>query len=432
MQLETLGHASLALGPKAGAPLLITDPWLTGSCYWRAWWLENEPSPEALRRMAGARYCYLTHEHPDHFHTDTIRALGAGPKYLSATFQEDHIGAHLRREGRACTALPPNAPYDLGDGVVLRSIPCFGDDSILVVETPDALIVNLNDARPTPAQFLGLRRLVRARGKGRLKIALSNYSSAGIANSCFRGARRLELVSKRTYVRYASTLCGRLGMDFFMPFASQAVFRRWDNQWASDFRVRFEDLQRDWSSPRTSLLPPYATLDLTTGTHTAVDPADYRRDEAAITAQVNEQRELESHCEFTDADERALEAKLRSSGRRALAVLCPRGLGFDLGDVRLTYRPWTGRIERGAARGSIVLALPKQALKEAVANGYLADLCIPMFTEVHVDAFTDARAAVALFMLLLMNDVGATRDRASSFAWLRQTAALELGALRLA
>lgn len=431
MHLETLGHASLALGARGEVPLLLTDPWLTGSCYWRAWWLEHEPSPAALKRIWAARHCYITHEHPDHFHTDTIRALGKGPAYLIPTFLEDHIGSHLRGEGHACTAVPPNAPFDLGDGVAIRSIPCFGDDSILVIETPEALIVNLNDARPSPTQFLGLRRLVRARGARRLKVALCSYSSAGIANSCFRGGRRLELVAKETYVRYASSLCRHLGMDFFMPFASQAVFRRWDNQWANDFRVRFDDLRRFWSAPATELLPPYATLDLATGAHTSVDPASYRRDEAAIEAQVAEQRAREERCEFTDADERALEAKLRSSGRRALAVVCPRGLGFDLGDVQLTYRPWKGRIERGEARGSIVLALPKQALKDAVASGYMADLCIPMFTEVRVDAWTDPRAAVALFMCLLLNDVGATRDRSSSFAWLRQTATLELGALRL-
>lgn len=431
MHLETLGHASLALGTRGQAPLLLTDPWLTGSCYWRAWWLENAPSPDTVKRVGSARYCYVTHEHPDHFHTDTIRALGKGPAYLTPTFLEDHIGTHLRGEGHSCTAVPPNAPFDLGDGVSIRSIPCFGDDSILVIETPEALIVNLNDARPSPAQFLGLRRLVRKQARGRLKVALCSYSSAGIANSCFRRGRRLQLVSKQTYVRYASSLCGQLGIDVFMPFASQAVFRRRDNRWANDFRVRWDDLERFWSAPATSLLPPYSTLDLATGTRTSVDPASYHRDEAAIEAQVAAQHDLEARCEFTDADVRALEAKLRSSGRRALALVCPRGLGFDLGDVQLTYRPWQGRIERGEARGSIVLGLPKQALKDAVASGFMADLCIPMFTEVRVDALTDPRAAVALFMLLLLNDVGATRDRATSFAWLRQTAALELAALRL-
>ena len=43
MKLETLGHASMLLATDAGRPLLLTDPWLLGSAYWRSWWLENAP-----------------------------------------------------------------------------------------------------------------------------------------------------------------------------------------------------------------------------------------------------------------------------------------------------------------------------------------------------------------------------------------------------
>mgnify|MGYP006174579807 CR=1 FL=1 len=35
----------------AGEPLLFTDPWITGSCYWRSWWLQNYPSDELLSEL---------------------------------------------------------------------------------------------------------------------------------------------------------------------------------------------------------------------------------------------------------------------------------------------------------------------------------------------------------------------------------------------
>src|SRR5262249_46849750 len=69
MDLETLGHASLLIRDDAGAPMLLTDPWLTGSCYWRSWWLQNYPQPPLLDGVNQVPFCFITHEHPDHFHT---------------------------------------------------------------------------------------------------------------------------------------------------------------------------------------------------------------------------------------------------------------------------------------------------------------------------------------------------------------------------
>ena len=47
MILKSYGHATLSL-EQFGKPILITDPWLIGSCYWRSWWLQHYPSEEEL------------------------------------------------------------------------------------------------------------------------------------------------------------------------------------------------------------------------------------------------------------------------------------------------------------------------------------------------------------------------------------------------
>ncbi len=430
MQIETLGHAALVLSTDDGRPLLLTDPWLIGSCYWRSWWLENYPSRAAIERLKGAAYCYLTHDHPDHFHTPSVRKLGSGPEYLTPGFMHDRIGTYLREHGRRSRQLAAGAWHGLGYGVSICSIPCFGDDSALLIDAPEAVIVNLNDARPSVLQLRAIARFVRERGAGKRKVALCSYSSAGIAHSCFRAGRRLTLVDNATYVRYASWLCRYLGADFFMPFASQVVFRRDDTCWANAFKVRYGDLRRHWSARRTQLLPPFSTLDLGSGEHRAQDEHEYVRDEAYIAARTREQLEAERACVFDGHDERLLQDKLRNAGWHSLWMLSPRGLGFDLGDVQLTYDPWTRRVTRGRARGSIVLALPKQALKDVLHTGFFADLCIPMFTQVHVDRLTDPRVAVALFMDLLLHDIGATRDLPSLMRWSRHNARVHLSAVQ--
>src|SRR5215813_12159618 len=88
LMLRTLGHACLALYRYGQDPLLITDPWLVGSVYWRSWWLENYPSSEEINWLASTACVYVTHEHPDHFHMPTIRQLGRGPTYLFPALAE--------------------------------------------------------------------------------------------------------------------------------------------------------------------------------------------------------------------------------------------------------------------------------------------------------------------------------------------------------
>ena len=47
MNLKSYGHATLSLEYE-GKPIIITDPWLIGSCYWRSWWLQHYPSKADL------------------------------------------------------------------------------------------------------------------------------------------------------------------------------------------------------------------------------------------------------------------------------------------------------------------------------------------------------------------------------------------------
>ena len=52
LKLRTMGHATLALYRGDASPLLLTDPWLIGSVYWRSWWLQNYPSEAELDWLA--------------------------------------------------------------------------------------------------------------------------------------------------------------------------------------------------------------------------------------------------------------------------------------------------------------------------------------------------------------------------------------------
>src|SRR4051812_28213374 len=97
VSLKTIGHATLVVF-EDGVPLVATDPWLIGSVYFRSWWLEKYPTPEELNAVKDAKFVYVTHSHPDHFHYPTLRSLGR-PSTLHPHFPRYEVTGFLASNG---------------------------------------------------------------------------------------------------------------------------------------------------------------------------------------------------------------------------------------------------------------------------------------------------------------------------------------------
>jgi len=418
LKLRTLGHASIALYRHGEAPVLLTDPWLIGSVYWRSWWLQHYPDAAELDWLAGAANVYITHEHPDHFHTPSIRRLGKRPLYLFPTLPETGFVAHLRDRGYRTEMMPPLQWRRLDGGISILSLPLWNDDSLLLVDTPDALILNFNDAKPPPPVVRAVRRLADRIKKPR--ILLASYSPASLVNS-FRDASG-EMVSMKPpegYVAFICRLCERLGADIYLPFASQASFERADSVWANRYRTGFADLGRLWRG-RTRLLPPYTTLALADLTHQATPPDAYRPAAAARRNARTEERLAEEGAAALGAiDAVRLQHKL-NLWRWLMWPLFPRGFAFEAGGTALVYDPRRGRvrIEPAGDYGDFVVSVPALTLREALANDHLSDLGITMFVRIRLLRRIDPRKVYGLFVLFQFDDYGHMRRPAALLRWL--------------
>jgi hypothetical protein len=429
VKLRTLGHASLALFREGENPILLTDPWLVGSVYWRSWWLQHYPSDEEVDWAAKSAFIYVTHEHPDHFHMPTIRRLGRLPFYLFPALAERGYLEHMTRLGYHAEIIAPLRWRALGDDVFILSTPVLSDDSLLLVDTPSALILNLNDAKPLPSVVRAIRRLADRIDKPR--VLLCSYSPASLVNSFLDDCGVVALKSPRHYVDYVSRLSDALGADFYLPFASQAVFSRDDSCWANDHRTTYQHLQQYWGS-RARLLPPYATLDLASFTVEWVTSERYRPMDLRRVAALAGQRLAEEECATISAEDVAgLERRL-NTWRWLLWLIFPRGLVFALGEHRLEYHAFRGRLvgRDGSTRGDCLVSIPKLTMKEALRNNHISDLGITMFVRVRLLRKIDPRKVYALFMLLQFADYGHSRSVGSAFRWLgtilRYTFALRL------
>jgi hypothetical protein len=415
--LKTLGHASIALYRDGEAPLLLTDPWLVGSVYWRSWWLQNYPDETTLDWLAGAVNIYITHEHPDHFHTPSIRRLGQGPTYLFPAFAERGYLAYMTQHDYRAEIAPPGRWVALGDGIAILSWPLWNDDSLLLIDTPHALILNFNDAKPVPPVVNAVRRLADRIGKPR--ILLASYSPASVINSFGDAAGPITLKQPADYVGFICRLCERLGADTYLPFASQASFERADSAWANQYRTTYADLERCWRGS-TRLLPPYTTLTLDDFSHVSTPPECYRSAAARrLAVRAGERLAAERAAEITAADAAALQRKL-NLWRWLLWPLFPRGFAFEAATTALVYDPRRGRvyIEPAGDHGDFVVSVPSLTLKEALANGHLSDLGITMFVQIRLLRRVDPRKIYGIFVLFQFDDYGHIRRPRALLRWL--------------
>ena len=418
MKLCTLGHASLALFREGESPILLTDPWLIGSVYWRSWWLQHYPSDEELDWAAKSAFIYVTHEHPDHFHMPTIRRFGHLPSYLFPALAERGYLEHMIRLRYRAEIVAPLRWRALAEDVFILSIPVLSDDSLLLIDTPSALILNLNDAKPLPPVVKAIRRLADRIDKPR--VLLCSYSPASLVNSFLDDRGIVALKSPRHYVNYVSRLSDALGANFYLPFASQAVFSRADSCWANGRRTTYQHLEQHWRS-RARLLPPYATLDLTSFAVECVTSDRYRAmDPCKVAALASQRLAEEERATISAEDVAELERRL-NTWRWLLWLIFPHGFALALGERRLEYHALRGRLfdGDGTTRSDFVVSVPKLTMKEALRNHHISDLGITMFVRVRLLRKIDPRKIYALFILFQFADYGHSRSVGSVLRWLR-------------
>lgn len=400
-RLKTIGHATLVLFEN-DVPLIATDPWLIGSAYWRSWWLEKYPTKQEFEQVAEAKHLYYTHSHPDHFHYPTLRKLGK-PSTLHPHFPRYELSGFLRSEGFPVKELEPWSWYDLSDSVQIASIPVPIDDSILILDTPNAYIANLNDSVPR----IGLLRFIRREmfKEDKPLIMLKSYSPASIATSIYREGRHTQMKTKKDYANTASRLAEALGAAYFVPFASQAFFNRADSKWANDFKVQYEDLREYWDSAEITLCEPFVDFDLDNmafqSDYSLVDRSLSETEQRKVTERQEEEENFVLPDDFT--------ARLQKymSELYFLSLFFRHGIGWrtTTSGKEFFFNTKSRKIENKIPENyDIIVNLPDKVIYESLQNNVLTDLGITMF--IKVETRVSNRFTYGFFLLMGLHDYG--------------------------
>ncbi len=371
---ETLSNASILIY-EDGRPVLATDPWLFGTCYFGSWALDHPLSNTQIDTMKQAEYFWISHGHPDHLHQDSLATLPRGKKILLPDHYSSEIADALRADGFDVTILKYRQwcpPFTRGQGHVYRQYRI--QDGVLLIEAGDSLLVDLNDS-PLCGEGGFIRKLVRNYQKDKtylLALCAIDADMFNLVDGTGNSLAGPPDERKRGMIWRTGRIASTLGVGSFCVSSSQHIYVRSDSIWANPYRITWSDIQTHWHQPAIRTIEPFVTVDLATGAVTPNHP-DHTSDESQITSQTANDNWNDA---LSNEEWQRVEAFMRKF------QLVRRHLDFVIFTVggesrQIDLNPVGGRSADG--RRGIEFIVPRQSLMETVTWGYFDDLLIGNF-----------------------------------------------------
>ena len=267
---ETVGNATLIV--HDGAPLLVTDPWLSGPAYFGSWGLTHEIPEAQLEAIRSCDFIWVSHGHPDHLSWPSLQTL-ADRKILLP----DHLGGRIFRtladDGFDVAIAPDRQWMQLSPRVRVMSISDIYQDAVLLVDLDGVLVINANDATDH-----GWGRTVRKAAKASrtaFLLALSGFGDADMINYFTPSGERIPPRAARKEPPGPAILerMKQLRAQYFVPFASHHRYERTDSAWANEFTTKLSDYAIGFEADAAhTLLPAFVRYDCRTDVVTRLDP----------------------------------------------------------------------------------------------------------------------------------------------------------------
>ena len=140
-------HAHACLEIRYRGFTLLTDPWLSGPSFFGSWALWPPPRVDVAKLHPDA--IWISHEHSDHFHPQTLVSFDRSIPVYCPDFPNRRLPARLAELGfEDVRPMPFGETVELADDLTLT---CFEpasmwNDTILLVEANGFRYLNLNDA----------------------------------------------------------------------------------------------------------------------------------------------------------------------------------------------------------------------------------------------------------------------------------------------
>lgn len=138
-----LNHSSVLV--SAGQTRILCDPWFEGAAFQNGWRLLYEHSHRINELDFDS--IWISHEHPDHFSTPTLKQLEGRRRFIYQATQDQKVARWLSSRQHEVIEIADQQTHLFGD-IATKLYGCDGYDSAMLFTFPDGrTFLNLNDAR---------------------------------------------------------------------------------------------------------------------------------------------------------------------------------------------------------------------------------------------------------------------------------------------
>lgn len=270
---DTIGNATLIA--YDGKPILATDPWINGESYFGSWGLSHAIPSDQASAIRQSKFIWLSHAHPDHINLSSLNDL-ASAELLLANHEGQRVFNDLKHLGFRVRILPEREWVELSPRVKVFTMSDENQDSILLVEIGNRLIVNLNDASPILGEHV-VRPIVR-RYKHSYLLKLWAYD-ADMINFHDENGNRIPQKNRRPgdLAAWVQADSIRFETKFTIPFSSFHRYQRTDSAWANALATSTDEYQIGVDPAKPPILPAFLRVDCETGSHTELRPQPTER-----------------------------------------------------------------------------------------------------------------------------------------------------------
>ena len=96
-EIRFINHACLLV--KTGDITFATDPWIVGSAFCNGWWLAKSSPIDAFEVLNECDFIYISHNHPDHLHPESLQKIRKDMPILTANFISGSVKEYLHSLG---------------------------------------------------------------------------------------------------------------------------------------------------------------------------------------------------------------------------------------------------------------------------------------------------------------------------------------------
>lgn len=244
VSVRLISHASVVI--DIGGTRILTDPWWRGRCFNGSWALMAEPADLDLNSID---CLWISHEHPDHFHIQTLKNLPPSfRERVVVLFQQssDHLKMvrAFQDLGFKKILLLPHKRWVRIRGIDVLCYQSRQIDSALAIRCAEGKVLNMNDCDFGPYDWKVLRRII-----GQPDIVFNQFSLGG-----FDGIeKRLPIVAERILDNVVAAH-RTLGAKVTIPFASFFYFCCQDNQFLNGYANSPRQVARRFAAERLDLV----------------------------------------------------------------------------------------------------------------------------------------------------------------------------------